>query len=267
MSSYAITGASRGLGLELVTQLSSVPSNTIFALVRDPNNSPALQGLANERSNIHVLTADVTDPDAILNAAASVSTVTGGKLDILIHNAAGMDHTAMPLAPSQLPFEREALAAMFRLEMSTSVFGAIWTTNAFLPLLEKGREKKVVHITTAMADVDFVNTTGIAYGVAAGVSKAGLNLVTAKYAAEFAEKGIKFLALSPGWVNTMEGPAPPQMKPFFELMLSQFRRAEPKLEGPLTKSDSVRMQLEVIDKLDQKLSGQVVSHHGDKNWF
>lgn len=57
------------------------------------------------------------------------------------------------------------------------------------------------------------------------------------------------------------------MKPFFELMLSQFRRAEPKLEGPLTKSDSVRMQLEVIDKLDQKLSGQVVSHHGDKNWF
>lgn len=57
------------------------------------------------------------------------------------------------------------------------------------------------------------------------------------------------------------------MKPFFELMLSQFRRAEPKLEGPLTKSDSARMQLEVIDKLDQKLSGQVVSHHGDKNWF
>ncbi|PNP58199.1 hypothetical protein THARTR1_01896 [Trichoderma harzianum] len=84
MSSYAITGASRGLGLELVTQLSSVPGNTIFALVRDPDTSPALQDLANERSNIRVLTADVNDPDAILSAAASVSTVIGGKLDILI---------------------------------------------------------------------------------------------------------------------------------------------------------------------------------------
>ncbi len=57
------------------------------------------------------------------------------------------------------------------------------------------------------------------------------------------------------------------MLPFVEAMLAQFKRAEPKLQGPITMEESVRMQLEVIDKLDDKLSGQFVSHHGNKYWF
>lgn len=57
------------------------------------------------------------------------------------------------------------------------------------------------------------------------------------------------------------------MLPFIELLLSQFRKAEPKLQGPITKEESVRMQLEIIEKLDDKLSGQFVSHHGNQYWF
>ncbi len=60
---------------------------------------------------------------------------------------------------------------------------------------------------------------------------------------------------------------PPEMQPFFDMLLVHFKRADPDLQGPLTVEDSVRMQLEVIDKLDEKLSGLFVSHHVNKNWF
>lgn len=60
---------------------------------------------------------------------------------------------------------------------------------------------------------------------------------------------------------------PPEQVPVAETLFAHFKRAEPNLQGPITMEESVRMQLEVIDKLDDKLSGQFVSHHGNKYWF
>jgi NAD(P)-dependent dehydrogenase (short-subunit alcohol dehydrogenase family) len=291
MPSYAITGASRGLGRELVRQLSAQPDTVVFALVRTPSKATALSQLATERpGRIHILPADVTDPQSLVAAAEAVGAVTGGTLDVLIHNAFEMDPAVAALPPSHLPLDWEALDGLFRASWGTDVYGTVWVTNAFLPLVEKGAEKKVVHISTGMADLDVIRTTGIATAVPYAVSKAGLNVLSAKYAAEFAEKGVKFLALSPGWVDTFEGPrkstpftsphqslsrilisgnsiAPPEMQPFFEMLLSHFRRVEPSLTGRLTMEDSVKMQLEVISGLDEKLSGSFVSHHGNRNWF
>ncbi len=208
MPSYAITGTSRGLGLELVRQLSAPSTNVVFALVRNPDKAVALKQLASERkSRIHILTADVTDPKSLLAAAATASGVTGGKLDVLIHNAFDMDFSRAAMTPSQLPFDGEALHAIVWQSLGTDVFGTIWTTNAFLPLIEKGAHKKVIHVTTGLADLDLIKTTGIQHSVPVSIGKAGMNILTAKYAAEFADKGIKFLAMSPGWVNTAEGPS------------------------------------------------------------
>lgn len=207
MPSYAITGASRGLGLELVRQLSATPDNVVFALVRNPDKAPSLKDLALARdSHVHILTADVTDSKSLLAAASAVGELTGGALDVLIHNAFDMDLATIGLLPSQLPFEREALEAVFSKSMGTDVFGTIWTTNAFLPLIEKGVEKKVIHISTGLTDLDLIKTTGIAYAVAGGVGKSAMNILSAKYAAEF-DKKVKFLALSPGWVNSAGGPS------------------------------------------------------------
>lgn len=60
---------------------------------------------------------------------------------------------------------------------------------------------------------------------------------------------------------------PPELVPFFAQMLLQFQKLEPNLQGPLTVEDSVRMQLEIVGKLDDTLSGSFVSHHGNKYWF
>ena len=220
MPSYAITGASRGLGRELVRQLSADPKNTIFALVRTPAKATALTELAAQHHDrIHVLTADVTDPASLKTAAEAVGAVTGGTLDVLIHNAFERDPSANRFTPSKIPLEREAVEKLFSTPWATDVYGTLCVTNTFLPLVEKGEQKKVVHISSAMADLDLIKTAGLAMSVPPSVSKAGMNVLSAKYAAEYEGKGVKFLALSPGWVDTFEGARMSTLLLVFQLCL------------------------------------------------
>lgn len=207
MSSYAITGASKGIGLEFVRQLAADTSNTVLAIVRNPKASE-ISELASKHPNVHVVKGDVTDPKSILEAASTAATITGGKLDVLIHNSNAIDSATAAFSPSQFPFDAEAVRAIFEPSFNTAIYGGLWATNAFLPLIEKGNQKKIVHISTAMGDTDFINKTGVSYAVAYSVAKAGMNIQVAKYAAELAPKGIKVLALSPGWVDTWEGKWP-----------------------------------------------------------
>ena len=204
MSSYAITGASKGIGREFVRQLAADTTNTVLAIVRDPK-SPDISELASKHPNVHVIKGDVTDPKSILEAASAAAAITGGKLDVLIHNSNAVDGATMSFNPTQMPFDAQAIRAIFDPALSTGIYGGLWTTNAFLPLIEKGVQKKIVHISSGMADLDLINKTGISYAVAYSIAKAGMNVQVAKYAAELAPRGIKVLALSPGWVDTSEG--------------------------------------------------------------
>jgi NAD(P)-dependent dehydrogenase (short-subunit alcohol dehydrogenase family) len=80
--------------------------------------------------------------------------------------------------------------------------GAVAATNAFLPLIEKGTQKKVINISSPAADSGFVEKFRYDTAVPYGISKAALNLINTKYAVEFREKGYTFLAITPGLVNT-----------------------------------------------------------------
>ncbi|GLI77790.1 hypothetical protein PoHVEF18_006084 [Penicillium ochrochloron] len=266
MSSYAITGASKGIGREFVRQLAADTTNTVLAIVRNPE-SPDISELASKHPNVHVIKGDVTDPKSILDAASAATAITGGKLDVLIHNSNAVDMASMSFNPTQIPFDAQAVREIFEPSLNTAIYGGIWATNAFLPLIEKGIQKKIVHISTAMADLDSINTTGISYAVAYSVAKAGMNVQVAKYAAELAPKGIKVLALSPGWVDTWEGEKPPHVKEGENFMLKQFQAVEPELKGQIQPEESVRKSLQVIERLDAETSGQLLSHNGNRYWF
>ncbi|PCG89117.1 hypothetical protein PENOC_107970 [Penicillium occitanis (nom. inval.)] len=263
MSSYAITGASKGIGLEFVRQLAADTSNTVLAIVRNPKATD-ISEVASKYSNVHVIKGDVTDPKSILDAASSASAITGGKLDVLIHNSNAVDSAAIALSPSQFPFDAEAVPKMFEPSIATAIYGGLWATNAFLPLIEKGNQKKIVHISTAMALPDFINKTGVSYAVAYSVAKAGMNVQVAKYAAELAPKGIKVLALSPGWVDTWEGEKTAEVVQADEFMLKQFQVGYPNLKGKILPDESVRKCLQVIGNLDERSSGLLLSHNGDQ---
>ncbi|KAF3017672.1 hypothetical protein E8E15_006997 [Penicillium rubens] len=263
MSSYAITGASKGIGREFVRQLAADTTNTVLAIVRDPE-SPYISELASKHRNVHVIKGDVTDPKSILEAASAAAAITGGKLDVLIHNSNAVDVATMSFNPTEIPFDTQAVRAIFDPPLSTGIYGSLWTTNAFLPLIEKGIQKKIVHISSAMADLDLISKTGLSYAVAYSVAKAGMNVQVAKYAAELGPRGIKVLALSPGWVDTWEGDKPSQVVEAEKVMLKQFQAAEPELKGQIQPEESVIKCLQVIGCLDAETSGLLLSHNGDK---
>lgn len=87
---------------------------------------------------------------------------------------------------------------MFRV----NVVGNIHLFNTFLPLVKNGKAKKVVTISSGMSDGDVAVKYELHEGAPYSVSKAAMNMVNAKYQAEFKKDGIIFMAVCPGTVNT-----------------------------------------------------------------
>lgn len=209
MPSYVVSGAARGLGYEFVQQISREPSSTVFALVRNVEKATALNELSSSRKNIHVIHCDVTLPADIEAAAAAVGTATGGSLDVLIHNAYATDSETLAIPPSAFTTENALVAKKgIDVALGTAVYAVLWLTNAFLPLIRKGKDKKIIHISSGIVDTALVEKSGLTAGVPYAISKASTNILVAKFAAELRDEGIWVLALSPGWVNTQNPDVP-----------------------------------------------------------
>ncbi|EPQ60223.1 NAD P-binding protein [Gloeophyllum trabeum ATCC 11539] len=266
MPSYAIVGASRGIGLEFVKQLSADPKNVVFGLVRNPAGSTKLTEI--KAPNVHVVKADITDRKSLDAAAAEVAKVTGGSLDVLVNNAA-----LLPEGRTQRslggygPDEQETLAEDLREAFNVNVVGVVHSINAFLPLLKKGSLKKVITLSTGTADVDFTLKVNFPITAPYSISKAALNMVVAKYAVEYKNEGIAFLAISPGLVNTSEKPPSPEELEVFKALIATFQKDYPHWNGPITPEESVKLMLKVINGFTIEQTGAFVSHYGNKQWL
>ncbi|XP_035766458.1 uncharacterized oxidoreductase C24B10.20 [Neolamprologus brichardi] len=88
--SVLITGASRGLGLQLVDSLASgqFSPGKIIATCRNPGNAQELQELAEKHPNIHIITLDVVNQESIEKSVEEVSKLVQEEgLNCLINNA------------------------------------------------------------------------------------------------------------------------------------------------------------------------------------
>jgi NAD(P)-dependent dehydrogenase (short-subunit alcohol dehydrogenase family) len=83
-----------------------------------------------------------------------------------------------------------------------NVVGNINLFNLFLPLIRIGSAKKVIAISTGMADLDLIAKYDVHMGGPYSISKAALNAAVAKYSAQSRKEGILFMAISPGLVET-----------------------------------------------------------------
>ncbi|EJD36360.1 NAD(P)-binding protein [Auricularia subglabra TFB-10046 SS5] len=259
MPSYVVAGASRGIGLEFVSHLSSNSENTVFALARNPDGAKELQTLG-IKANVHVLKADITDPGSLKAAAEAVGNVTGGSLDVLINNGAiagDYPWTTLDEYPSE-----EELIADFRKTFDTNVLGAILATNAFLPLLKKGHTKKVLSLSTGLADPAAVFEVGHKYAVAYSITKVGVEMANIKYAAKYKNDGFTFLTISPGIVKTDMNLPPEKPEDLVRLqeVSAQFATiAPPGFAGPISPSESVTAMLKVLDGTTPADSGKFLS--------
>ena len=117
MSIAVVTGANRGLGLEVCRQLAA-HGHEVIAGSRDPAKGP--RGIA----NVRVEQLDVTDAESIERLAQRLD-----RVDILVNNAAILYDTWARASTADLAQVHEAL--------ETNLFGAWRTTLAFLPHLRR----------------------------------------------------------------------------------------------------------------------------------
>jgi len=207
---YLITGASRGLGLEMVRQLALNDKNFIFATARDPAKSPDLKTIVDKSDGrIVVIPMDVVDEKSIAKAAEIVKTKTN-RIDILINNAGvGMYNTPGKVVGDDLAptVDHTNLSYMFQ----TNVVGTHWVTQAFLPLLEAAKSKdgkldlkstnipKIVCMSTTKASLALTDGTLTSYVV----SKAALHMLARCYSKACA--GMCVFPIDGGWSDTAMG--------------------------------------------------------------
>ncbi|KAJ7819904.1 hypothetical protein B0H14DRAFT_3876460 [Mycena olivaceomarginata] len=215
MPSYVITGASRGLAQ--IRQ--AAKRRQVFAVVRNKTNATNLHALS--KNNVTILEANVTDPKALKLAAVEVSKATGNKLDYLINNAGSSTNPGFTL--DQFP-STEAVENDLLDNFKTNTISVVHSTNAFLPLLKNGSTKKAKPRQPSYS-----------------IAKAALNMVVAKYAAQFKSEGFFFLAMSPGIVDVSgtkeSGPTAGALEEF-KMLTKAVAKAAPDFKGPIMLEDS-----------------------------
>ena len=132
-----VTGANRGLGLELVRQLLAAPAppRHIIATYRAPATATKLLELAEAEPSVTALQLEVTDTAALPGLVARVAEVVGEDgLNLLINNAGC---NTSQLGDLQLVTE-EQMVETFR----TNCSAPLLLSRALLPLLQRAAESR-----------------------------------------------------------------------------------------------------------------------------
>lgn len=193
-----ITGASRGIGLELVRQYAEAGAQ-VFAAARQPNQGELLQLAQTHSKNLSLITLDVTKEEHLPAAVAAVRAQTEA-IDMLINNA-GMNQRGLSLG--------SYTRAVMLDTLHTNAVAPVLIGQAFLGLLRRGNRPRLVHLSSQVGSFTW-NTHGRSPLYAA--SKAALNMYTRCIAHEAPD--ITAVVVHPGWVQTqMGGPSAPLAVP------------------------------------------------------
>ena len=198
MKTALVTGANKGIGLEVARQLAQ-KNFFVYLGSRDLENGlKAVEKLKSEGiQNIEAIQLDVTDQKSVGAARTSIGK-TRQSLDVLINNAGvggGFPQSALNATPEQ-----------FNSVFATNVFGVARVTQAFIDLLEKSAEPRIVNVSSAMASLTLAaDPTGASYHNKLAVyqsSKSALNMYTVNLAYELRNTPFKVNAVCPGWTKT-----------------------------------------------------------------
>ncbi|KAK0103210.1 hypothetical protein ONS95_005244 [Cadophora gregata] len=269
MPSYAIVGASRGLGLAWLDFLSKDSNNTVIGLVRDVEKTK--QSLVEEKiSNVHIFRGDLADRTTLKTAAASASEVLPNGLDVIIINGVYVTPETNRMTISDLAAQPDLLYKDMHTSLDVNVLGSIYAVNAFLPLILKGTQKKIIFISSGHADIELPVAAENDDMITYATIKGAVNMIAAKYAAELKPKDVKVISLSPGLVATSQNQDPTEEEDikYFTKILGGFKKVSPYWNGiPLTPAESVGHQFNVIENLTMADTGKFLSHWGNKTWL
>jgi len=187
-----VSGANRGLGLEVVRQLAATGMAVLLGSRDLTLGERAAQRLRRDGADVTAIQLDVTD-QASIEAAARYIENAYGRLDVLINNAGA--YYDMGELPSSIDLD------IVRGALETNLFGAWRLCEALLPLMRPFGFGRIVNVSSGCGSSAVDGECCPAYRV----SKAALNTYTRTLAAELGGSGILVNAVCPGWTHTDMG--------------------------------------------------------------
>jgi NAD(P)-dependent dehydrogenase (short-subunit alcohol dehydrogenase family) len=240
MTTTLVTGATRGVGLELSRRLVGL-GHTVYLGARDLQRGRNVAELLGARA----IAIDVTD-DASVRTAVDQLRQEVGSLDVLVNNA-GISGTQRPPAEADIN-DLEAVLA-------TNVVGATRVLVACTPLLEASATAVVVNVSSAVGSLTLnAKPDAVWSTVAYPMSKAALNMLTIQYARAFPRWRVN--SVTPGLTLTeFTG------RPTDSVDLDAFRRA-----GGRTVDEAVAILVEMATIGTDGPTGTFVGNDGPLPW-
>ena len=180
-----VTGASSGIGREIVRELAKYPVRFVLVARREDKLREIAAELRNLDRDAEVVAGDVTDP-AVRHAAVQAAQTAFGGLDLLINNAGvGAIGTFLQADEHRL-----------RRVMEVNFFAAVELIRAALPLLKQGHSPLIVNVSSILG------RRGIPLYTEYCASKFALAGFSESLRAELTAEGIDLLVVSPGTTDT-----------------------------------------------------------------
>jgi NAD(P)-dependent dehydrogenase (short-subunit alcohol dehydrogenase family) len=188
-----VTGANRGIGLEIVRQLGRLGILAVIGARQVAKGLEAAEKLQSEGLEVPVVGLDVDNEQSAAQAVAEVQRLYG-RCDVLVNNAAilidGAEQSVLDLK-----------IATMRQTFETNVLGPMRLIQAVGPLMRAQNYGRIVNISSGAGQLSDMGMGYPAYRI----SKTALNALTRITAVELAAAGIKVNACHPGWVKTELG--------------------------------------------------------------
>lgn len=197
-----VTGANRGIGLEICRQLAALGDITVVATSRDEaKGRAAVEQLAADGLHAEWHQLDVTDNDSIERCIADIITAHQ-HIDILINNA-GIFPDTQGASASSWPSVFDTDLDTMRRGMETNVYGPLRLCQQVVPYMKKNRYGRIVNMSSGMGQLTHMNGGCPSYRV----SKTSLNALTRILSEELKGTNVLVNCMCPGWVKTdMGGP-------------------------------------------------------------
>src|SRR5580698_6858264 len=191
---WFITGTSKGFG-RVWAEAALARGDQVAATARDIKSlAPLVQRFGDQ---VAALALDVTDKGAV-HAAIAAANARFGRLDVIVNNAGYGLFGAI----------EEISEAQARAQIETNLFGALWVTQAALPIMRAQGSGHIIQVSS-IGGVNAFPTVGLYHA-----SKWGLEGFSQALAAEVAGFGIKVTLVEPGgYATDWSGPSAKRAAP------------------------------------------------------
>ena len=198
MRTVFITGANKGIGFETAKQMAQLGYHVYLGSREEARGAEAVKKLHDSGiTNVKFTRIDVTDSRSIQQAAAEIKSLHGS-LDTLINNAGIAGGQPQHIATTDI----DVLRTVFE----TNFFGAVQTTQHFLPLLQKSAAPVIVNVSSELGSL--ARHSGAERNPnwdnfdAYSCSKTALNAFTLALANQFRNTKFRINSVTPGYTAT-----------------------------------------------------------------